>query len=363
MSIRTIALYLPQFHPTPENDLWWGKGFTEWTNVTKAKPGFKDHYQPHLPADFGFYDLRLNEILEAQAQLAARYGVEGFCFYHYWFNGKRLLSRPLDDMLRLKRPDFPFMYCWANENWSRKWDGRDDDILIRQDYSFEDHTAHIRFLLNNVFSDKRYIKIDGKPFFLVYRPGNIPDLELVIRIWREEATKHGFPGLYLGFMETFGFKANSESPYFDCAIGFQPDFSVSLPTIKPDLVQKCLHHLGISSSVHYSNYLFRYKDYVDKVIGRQKERIPNQFPMVFPGWDNAARRSKMAFIFHEATPQNYAKWLQHEIDELDSMEGSDKFLFINAWNEWAEGCHLEPCQKWGHAFLEATRQVLQKKSF
>jgi len=164
-SVRPIAINLPQFHPIRQNNEWWGEGFTEWTNVTRAKPLFKGHYQPHLPADLGFYDLRLSESREAQAQMAKHYGIHGFCYYHYWFNGQRLLERPLQEILYMGKPDFPFMLCWANENWTRRWDGMDDDILMCQNYSEEDDIAHMTYLMR-YFKDPRYITVDGKPVFI-----------------------------------------------------------------------------------------------------------------------------------------------------------------------------------------------------
>ena len=188
---RIIAFYLPQYHPFPENDEWWGKGFTEWRNVVKARPLYRGHYQPHLPADLGFYDLRVPEVRQQQADMARMYGINGFCYYHYWFNGHQLMERPLEEMLSSGNPDFPFMLCWANENWTRAWDGGSRHILIAQNYSEEDDRAHIRYLLDNVFSDSRYIRVDGKPVFLIYRSMLFPNMKETIRVWREEASSKG----------------------------------------------------------------------------------------------------------------------------------------------------------------------------
>src|ERR1035438_6297622 len=196
MKPRAIAFYLPQYHPIPENDAWWGKGFTEWISVTKARPLFKGHYQPQLPADLGFYDLRVPEARRAQAGLAREYGIHGFCYYHYWFHGKRLLERPFNDVLESGKPAFPFCLCWANENWTRRWDGKEEQVLLKQVYSIEDDIQHIRALLP-VFKDSRYIKVNGKPVFLVYRIGNLPAPAETLRRWREEAAKAGLPGLYI----------------------------------------------------------------------------------------------------------------------------------------------------------------------
>src|SRR5690242_15190569 len=199
---RLIAFYLPQYHPIPENDLWWGKGFTEWTSVAKAKPLFRKHYQPHLPADLGFYDLRLPETRSAQAQLARENGIYGFCYYHYWFNGKLLLERPFNEVLASSQPDFPFCLCWANENWTRAWDGLEHDILVAQEYDAEDDRRHIHWLVE-AFRDRRYIRVNGKPLLLVYRVSNLPDPLQTASLWREEAHKLGIGDIYLATVESF----------------------------------------------------------------------------------------------------------------------------------------------------------------
>src|SRR6266478_229140 len=190
MKIRPIAFYLPQYHTIPENDIWWGKGFTEWTNVVKARPQFKGHYQPHLPGELGFYDLRLEEVRQRQAALAREYGLYGFCYYHYWFNGRRILERPFKEVLASGKPDFPFCLCWANENWTRVWDGGGQDVLLQQHYSAEDDRQHIRWLAN-AFRDPRYIRIGGRPLFLVYRTELLPDPARTAAIWRNEVAKAG----------------------------------------------------------------------------------------------------------------------------------------------------------------------------
>jgi lipopolysaccharide biosynthesis protein len=227
--IKPIAIYLPQFHPVVENDTWWGKGFTEWTNVTKAKPEFEEHYQPHLPADLGFYDLRLEEARLAQEELAKGYGIHGFCYYHYWFNGKRMLYEPLDRKLQNPKEDFPFMLCWANENWTRVWDGSESEILLKQEYSEEDDLNHINHLIS-IFKDDRYIKVDGKPIFIIYRLKLFPDLEKTIKIWREEVKKAGFPDLYLGFSQNYDLQFEPTTKGFDFAFEFQPNFG-RLPNV------------------------------------------------------------------------------------------------------------------------------------
>ncbi len=229
--IKPIAIYLPQFHPIPENDIWWGKGFTEWTNVTKAQPRFQGHYQPHLPADLGFYDLRLEEARLAQEQLAKDYGIHGFCYYHYWFNGKRILQEPLDRKMQNRKEDLPFLMCWANENWTRTWDGLDKEVLLKQEYGFDDDLAHIQHLIS-FFKDERYIKVEGKPIFVVYRPNLFPDIQKTISIWRKAVREAGFPDLYIGYALNAENHFSPQSLGFDFAFEFQPN-SINFPATIP----------------------------------------------------------------------------------------------------------------------------------
>ncbi len=357
--IRAIAIHLPQFHPFSENDEWWGKGFTEWTNVTKAKPQFKEHYQPHLPADLGFYDLRLEESRTAQAKLAKEHGIYGFCFYHYWFNGKRLLNRPLDDMLASKKPDFPFMYCWANENWSRNWDGGFDKLLIEQKYSVEDDEEHMTYLCQHVFSDSRYIKVDGRPVFAVYKAELFPDARQTTAIWNKVAEQAGFPGIYLIRMESLHDRTDPGEIGFDAAAEFQPEWS-NMPERLPAEKTMFERLTGKKDADHpYSIHrVFAYKSLVEKAL--QKKWPPYKlYPCVTPGWDNTARRQKNAVIFTGSTPELYGSWLHETIKKFKPYSNEENFVFINAWNEWAEGNHLEPCQKWGTAYLEQTKLAVQ----
>ncbi|MDB5249647.1 MAG: glycosyl hydrolase [Segetibacter sp.] len=355
MKIRPIAFHLPQFHPIPENNEWWGNGFTEWTNVTKAKPLFQGHYQPHLPADLGFYDLRLAETRIAQAELARQYGLYGFCYYHYWFNGKRLLNRPLDDMITSRTPDFPFMLCWANENWTRRWDGLEQEVLISQTYSHEDDLRHIQFLCKKFFSDARYIRVNGKPFLLIYRPALFPDIKRTLSIYREEALKQGIGELYLGYVQHFSFKKDPAEYGFDCAIEFQPDFD-KLPIKSASFAARVKNKLGIQASPFIENTIVSYPEFVDRMIAKPKNE-KTTFPGITPGWDNSARRQKGATIFIDSDPVHYERWLK---SIKEKYKGEETFLFINAWNEWAEGSHLEPCQKWGKHYLEITAKTLNE---
>ncbi len=366
MKHRLIAINLPQYHPFPENDEWWGKGFTEWTNVTKACPRFKGHYQPHLPADTGFYDLRLPEARQLQADLAREYGIYGFCYYHYWFNGKQLMERPVNDILKTGEPDFPFMLCWANENWARNWDGGFKNVLIRQDYSEEDDVNHMRWLCENVFSDKRYIRVDGKPFFVVYRPELFPDIKKTIDVWRKIASEYGME-LYLGFMRAIGCKPEDYlSLGFDIHVEFQPYFEFYNLYAKKSqwdwfmfrLKMKYLKWLNIDPLL--KSVVWEYADYVNKQIERKRPTF-KQFPGITPQWDNAARRvNKEFWCLNNSTPKLYGKWLKHILDSFEPYSEEENFIFINAWNEWAEGNHLEPDQKWGRAYLEETKRVLME---
>jgi lipopolysaccharide biosynthesis protein len=361
-NIKAIAFYLPQYHPIPENDEWWGNGFTEWTNVTKAKPLFEEHYQPHLPADLGFYDLRLPEARQAQADLAREYGIYGFCYYHYWFNGKRLLERPFQEVLESGKPDFPFCLCWANENWTRVWDGGSKSILMKQEYTEEGDREHIRFLIP-AFQDDRYIKIKGKPLFLVYRAKQIPDALTTTSIWREEVKKAGFEDIFLCRVESYSGELSHIPPNqmgFDAAVEFHPDHRYLEKRLKQSKIWGLARKLNLSSRAYKENRICDYASVVATILSNSTLPHYPFFPCVTPMWDNSARRKVYATILSGSTPELYEHWLQAMIERaLSNQSGNDeKFVFINAWNEWAEGNHLEPCQKWGRQYLEATQRAL-----
>jgi lipopolysaccharide biosynthesis protein len=354
---RLIAINLPQFHPIPENDLWWGKGFTEWTNVSKAKPLYKGHYQPHVPGNLGYYDLRLEEARIAQAELAKQFGISGFCYYHYWFNGKRLLHEPLDAILKSGKPDFPFMYCWANENWNRRWDGNEEEVLIKQEYSHADDIEHIHFLCKNVFSDSRYIRIGKKPFFAIYRPELFPDINATIELWRSEARKFGIE-LYLSYVQSFKSRFPPEEKGFDASIDFEPDFYTSLSGVKPGYGELILEKMGVTKSPFKNNRVIDYAEYADSRI-KISNVLYKRYPAITPMWDNTARRKTGAFILKDSTPDIYGAWLKVVLDKFRPYSPEENFIFINAWNEWAEGNHLEPDLKWGTQYLEATKKALE----
>lgn len=352
-NLRALAIYLPQFHPIPENDAWWGRGFTEWTNVTRAKPRFRGHYQPHLPADMGFYDLRVHDTMVEQASLARQYGLDGFCFYHYWFNGKRLLERPVDQLLTHRTPDFPFCLCWANENWTRRWDGHDQEVLMKQEYSDADDRAHIEFLAR-FFRDPRYIRVQGKPVFIVYRPALLPDIRTTLDTWREVCQKNGVGEVYLMYMESFGEQRTPADMGFDAALEFQPDFW----RLGEEITPPSDHIFRKAESVEKKDQVFLYEQVVKTML--QKPAVNyKRYPAVFPMWDNSARRKAEAGIVHQSTPELYGRWLKHVVEKFTPYGEDENFIFINAWNEWAEGNHIEPCRRWGRQYLEATAAVLK----
>jgi hypothetical protein len=345
--VKIFAFYLPQFHPIPENDRWWGKGFTEWSRVARARPLFDDHYQPHVPERLGFYDLRLPQTRAGQAALARSHGIGGFCYYYYSFGTKTLLDRPLHEMLTGGEPDLPFCLCWANENWTRRWDGAEKELLIEQRYAPELDVALIEELMP-FFLDRRYLRIRGAPVMLVYRPGAIPEPYETLQRWRRTARKHGLPGLHVVGALTFGLH-DPAALGFDAAVEFPPHGEV-LPEIqfKPD---------GLEAS--FSGAVVDYR----AVVRRQLARPPRPFRVyrtAMAGWDNAARLGPRATVFHGAEPEAYEEWLRALVTEARLGHPDHRLVFVNAWNEWAEGAHLEPDQRFGTGYLEATRRALAR---
>lgn len=348
-------MYLPQFHPIPENDEWWGKGFTEWTNVVKAKPLMRGHYQPHIPTELGFYDLRVPETRIAQAELAREYGIHGFCYYHYWFDGKLLLERPLREVLESGKPDFPFCMCWANENWTRAWDGGEREILVNQRYSEEDDIAHIRWLLPYM-KDPRYIKVGGKPLFLFFRASKIDRLREMAKIWKEEAVRAGLPGLYLVRFESHAEEGDLSSEGMDATAEFQPR-EANVGPVSPVWLKG--RYRKLAPKAYRRN---RIRDYRRMVWGALERPVASykRYPCITPSWDNTSRRAPRlpSHVWVGSTPDVYEYWLRESLARFKPYSPEEDFVFINAWNEWAEGNHLEPDQKWGRGYLEATRRAL-----
>lgn len=353
-SARLIALYLPQFHPIPENDAWWGKGFTEWTNTAKARPLFAGHYQPHIPADLGFYDLRVPETREAQAALARAYGIEAFCYYHYWFgDGRRLLERPFEEVLASGEPDFPFCLCWANESWTGRWHGLPNKTLVSQTYPGEaDHRAHFAALLP-AFRDKRYVRVDGKPLFVIYRPGDLPDANAVTALWQDMALEAGLPGLHLVGV-TWHRAWDPVAAGFDAGLFhyLPPRFSWH-PWSRP--VAKVRAFLARKLG---RPFIHAYKDVLDKLLP-PASAAGKLYPTVLPGWDNTPRSGRQGLVLKGATPALFRRHLDAALALQRELPPEHRIVFVKSWNEWAEGNHLEPDLRDGHAFLEVVRDALK----
>jgi len=334
---RILALYLPQFYPTPENNKWWGNGFTEWTNVSRARPLFDGHYQPHIPAHLGFYDTRVSEVREAQAELARRHSIEGFCYWHYWFHGKRLLERPYEEMLKSGKPDFPFCLSWANETWQRRWHGTGDEkeTLQIQEYSAADDLKHVRYLLP-AFADPRYIRIANRPVFCIYRPKDLPNPLRTVEIFRSECERNGLPAPFM-----IGLNAHVDLDFrsigFDGTMNFEPQLGA-------------LPGPGESGLKIYDYPIARQR------MAARKKAYPS-YPCIFVSWDNTPRRGENGICFLNTSPSVFKQGLSKVIESTLSKPLDDRIVFVNAWNEWAEGNHLEPDLKYGLQWLEAVRDA------
>lgn len=338
-----VAFYLPQFHTIPENDAWWGKGFTEWRNVTRALPQFEGHYQPKLPGELGFYDLRNVEVMHEQARLAREYGISAFCFYFYWFGGKTLLETPLRNWLNDKTIDLKFCLCWANEKWTRTWDGRGDEILIDQTHSHEDDIAFIEYVAEYM-RDPRYLKVDGKPVLLVYRPTLLPNtIDTTLR-WRRWCAENGIGELHLVYVQSFD-RAKPVDIGFDAATQFPPNLLDAA-----NLTDHCR-----LINTNYQGNVLDWRDVRDAAISVKESCV---YSGISTGWDNEARRPGRGRSFVHSTPTTYKMWLQALVQSEYSVDRGLPIIFINAWNEWAEGAVLEPSARHGYAMLSATRSAL-----
>lgn len=354
---RVIAAYLPQFHPIPENDIWWGDAFTEWTNVRKATPLFKDHDQPKIPADLGYYDLRVPDSREAQARLAREHDVEGFCYWHYWFgHGRRLLERPFNEVLASGKPDFPFCLAWANHSWKDKTFNPhgSERVLIEQLYpGREDHVDHFNAVLP-ALQDRRYILVDGKPLVYIYSPGFIPDVGEFIALWRQLAAEHGLPGLHfvaqtydsrkVDLYRSKGFDAVNLNRLFDFA-----DKDPSLMT-RPQT---------LSSGEERQWQVVDYQR-VSKYFSGSEDHREDCYPSVFPNWDPSPRNGSRGHIFTNSTPSAFKAHVLQVLSTLRGKSPEHRIVFLKSWNEWGEGNYIEPDRRFGRGYLESLREALNE---
>jgi hypothetical protein len=369
---RVIAFYLPQFHPIPENDAWWGPGFTEWTNVAKAKPMFRGHRQPRLPADLGFYDLRVAETREKQAELARGAGVEAFCYWHYWWgHGKRIIERPFEEVRDSGKPDFPFCLAWANQSWTGIWHGNPGSVLMQQEYPGRaDEELHFRWA-QKAFDDPRYVRVDGKPMFVIFAPQDLPSTEAFCDHWRELAYKAGYPGLYLVAISNVYARGidRYQNPIlkpFDAITPLVPQEyleTIAEATKRSDLGRRWkelnfgrrLNHLKPASWKRPTR--IQYKD----VVAHALEDMPQGerfLPSVLPGWDNTPRSSHRGVVFEGETPELFRKLLCKAVRHVSTNSAEHRIVFLKAWNEWAEGNYVEPDALNGHAYLDVIRSVI-----
>lgn len=366
IKFRFLAYYLPQFHPVKENDEWWGKGFTEWTNVTKAVPLFKGHYQPRFPADLGYYDLRVPEIKEAQATMAKAHGVEGFIYYHYWFgNGKKILEYPLQEILRTGKPDFPFCVCWANESWKGAWFGTSQNkTLVEQSYpGIEDYREHFYYLLP-AFKDSRYIKVNGKPVFFLYLPLSLPDVKVFTNLFNELAIKEGLPGIYF-IASRVPLEWHPAEYGFDAVVGTTEHIkqNISRDNRRHGKVKKRIFNkMNRLIPSHFPVLkdgpgVFEYKDVVEYF----KEDIQvdyDYYPLVIPNWDNTPRAGHQGTVYNNCTPELFYEMLQNAAEKVSHLPPERRFIIVKSWNEWAEGNYLEPDTVYGYKYLEQIKKCI-----
>lgn len=351
-----IAFYLPQYHPTEHNNEWWGEGFTEWTNVAKAKVLFPGHYQPRIPADLGFYDLRLPEVREKQVALARDAGVTGFCYYHYWFgNGRMELEQPFEDILKSGKPDFPFCLCWANESWHKKFWNKDgtmnskSKVLVEQKYlGTEDNINHFNYLLG-AFNDHRYIKIDGKPVFMIYKPFAFPKVDELIKEWNDLARNHGLLGIYF-----VAYTLDIEHEYADLkALGFNAINSCRLGYGNQSIVEKFLYKLY--SVVFKIPRIFSYKSMIKHFVGEQ-EQLEDVYPTIIPNWDHTPRSGVRGYLYHNSTPSLFKEHVRSVLRCVSHKR--KKIIFLKSWNEWGEGNYMEPDLRYGKGYIKALKSAI-----
>lgn len=348
---KLIAYYLTQFHPTAENDAWWGKGVTEWNNVSRAVPQYLGHYQPRLPGELGFYDLRLKENIIRQVELAKMYGIYAFSFYYYWFDGKRLLEKPLNLFLEDKNIDFPFCICWANESWTKGFFGSSQEIIMEQNTSEESYRNFIHDVID-ILKDQRCLQIQGKKVLQIYKPQNIPNCEKTIRYWRKYCIEHGVGEIYLLGCWTADRQEDFIEKGFDSIAEFQ------LASILP-YCQKINNRIPFVATNFYGS-VYSYKDIVVNKIYKKNFDKKKLYHSISPMWDNTPRKNNMgSLIFDGANPSLYKTWLKDIIqDNRARKDLDDNLIFVNAWNEWGEGAYLEPDRRYGYAYLQATLDAI-----
>lgn len=365
--MKVIAFYLPQFHAIPENDEWWGKGFTEWVNVKKAKPLFDGHYQPRVPLNKNYYNLLNDDVMDWQVNLAKKYGVCGFCFYHYWFNGHMLLEKPVDNFLKNKKLDLPFCICWANEHWTNAWVSKENKILIAQRYGGpKEWEEHFKYILN-FLKDPRYITDDGKPLIVIYRPELIECLNNMLDYWQKLAMEAGLEGLAFAYEHpNFDFMPHKDDSRFKYNIEYQPSYAnydlnknrqTFLRVVKTKII-RMLDKFEISIIQPHRSKLI--KSNYDEVWNAVLSHMPENekcVPGAFVDWDNTPRRQNRGSVFVGATPEKFEKYMTEQIKRAKEVYHKD-MLFLFAWNEWAEGGYMEPDEKFGYGYLEALRKAL-----
>ena len=358
---RVLAFYLPQFHPIPENDQWWGKGFTEWTNVASAVPLFKGHQQPRIPTDLGYYDLRIREIREEQANLARESGVEGFIYWHYYFGGgKRLLEMPINEVLKTGEPDFPLCLGWANHSWSsQSWDRikskKDDQLLIQQQYLDErDNTDHFYSLLP-AFTDKRYVLINDKPVFLIYDALSIPNVEKFLELWNNLAIKNGLKGIY------FIARNNGWSPTIDQLLNLGFDAVNRHNQLEAEIKTKGRVFRDLKWKILEKTRgrvldVYKYDDIINNIFN-EYDSWPRVIPTIIPQWDRSPRR-RSAIVYKKSTPEKFAQHVQQALDIISHKQESSRILILKSWNEWGEGNYMEPDKHNGHGYLNALKEKI-----
>lgn len=371
--MKIIAFYLPQYHAIPENDEWWGKGFTEWTNVKKAKPVMKGQVQPKIPLNKNYYCLLDDEVKIWQTKIAKESGIYGFCYYHYWFNGKLLLEKPAEQMLHNKEINMPFCFSWANEPWSRSWKGDSKNVIMPQEYGDEkDWKKHFDYLLP-FFKDERYIKENGKPMFIIYKPDIIPACYKMMAYWNALAVAEGITGIYFGFQFPSAFRNRENESEFDFAIEFEPLYTktaaqdfFNISTLKGKwnlLVKHPATFIKISADKIRSKYfnkptVFDYVKECEKLIVR-KPYFKNAFPGMYTGWDKTPRNASKAMIYKGSNPDTFYRYLKKQIERAKNVYQTE-YLFITAWNEWGEGAYLEPDEQYKYGYLDAVKKAVDE---